>query len=306
MTLQITAVHVLRQIHGIPQYILSLRCVSQTYPFKMTYFFGCIVLFTCYCWDTSFLTNVHSFQQQQHLHHHKNLPFIGRSSRTKSLSNDRSATYNMFMLIDPNIASQLPADVMTTTASSFFSAVTSSSLTTFIPTITVGGAMDIVSPEPIHTAFTIATFLPQPFWVLMVLFPNSEVTKRCMTGYQLPLLCSAIHLLIVVASILSNGSETTAPLAEFNDVFDITGDPQRAFFHMTSTYPDFVAEEWSHVLTWDFFVGRYIWYDGLKKNINTSIPVLFVNLLGPVGLIMYWIMCQVNGKPFLSDEISSE
>lgn len=271
----------------------------------MTYFFGFIVLFTyCYCGDTTIFTNVHSFQ---HYHHHNNnLSFIGRSKRSslpnKYLSNGRSQTYKM-MFIDPNIVSQLPTEMLT--ASSFFSAVSSSSSLSFIPTISVG-AMDIVSPEPIHTAFTIATFLPQPFWVLMVLFPNSDVTKRCMTGYQLPLLCSAIHLLIVVASILSNGSETTAPLSEFKDVFDITGDPQRAFFHMTSTYPDFVAEEWSHVLTWDFFVGRYIWYDGLKKNINTSIPVLFVNLLGPVGLIMYWIMCQLNGKPFLSDEISSE
>ena len=42
--------------------------------------------------------------------------------------------------------------------------------------------MDIVgvSPEPIHTAFAFATFGPQPFWVLMVLLPKNEITKKIM------------------------------------------------------------------------------------------------------------------------------
>lgn len=39
-----------------------------------------------------------------------------------------------------------------------------------------------LSPEPIHTAFSVATFLPQPFWLLMILLPNSDITKRIMGG----------------------------------------------------------------------------------------------------------------------------
>jgi hypothetical protein len=39
-----------------------------------------------------------------------------------------------------------------------------------------------VSPEPIHTAFTVATFLPQPFWLLIVLLPNKGFTKKIMGG----------------------------------------------------------------------------------------------------------------------------
>lgn len=38
------------------------------------------------------------------------------------------------------------------------------------------------SPEPIHTAFSVATFLPQPFWLLMILFPKAEITKKIMGG----------------------------------------------------------------------------------------------------------------------------
>lgn len=42
--------------------------------------------------------------------------------------------------------------------------------------------MDIVgvSPEPIHTAFALATFGPQPFWLLMILLPKNDITKKVM------------------------------------------------------------------------------------------------------------------------------
>ena len=42
--------------------------------------------------------------------------------------------------------------------------------------------MDIVgvSPEPIHTAFSLATFGPQPFWLLMILLPKNDITKKVM------------------------------------------------------------------------------------------------------------------------------
>ena len=38
------------------------------------------------------------------------------------------------------------------------------------------------SPEPIHSAFTVATFLPQPFWLLMILAPKAKMTKKIMGG----------------------------------------------------------------------------------------------------------------------------
>lgn len=72
-----------------------------------------------------------------------------------------------------------------------------------------------------------------------------------------------VHFFIVSASIVQPGA--TAPLLEFNDVFDPAKDSQAAFMNMVTNYPNFVAEEWPHVLTWDLFIGRYIWLDGLKR-----------------------------------------
>lgn len=224
---------------------------------------------------------------------------------------DAAAYFNHILpttlLLDPT---HIPVDAMHHMMTSpTVSTITTTTTTTIISSSSVDSAMSsvaVVSREPIHTAFTIATFLPQPFWILMTLFPNSSITKRCMTGYQIPLLCAGVHLFIVISSLLIQGSDTTAPISEIMNVFDTNGDPQRSFVHMTSTYPDFVAEEWSHVLTWDLFVGRYIWYDGLKKNINTVIPVLFCNFIGPPGLLIYWITCQWNGQPFFDAADHSE
>lgn len=46
----------------------------------------------------------------------------------------------------------------------------------------LNAVMDIVgvSPEPIHSAFAFATFGPQPFWLLMILLPGNEWTKKIM------------------------------------------------------------------------------------------------------------------------------
>lgn len=104
-----------------------------------------------------------------------------------------------------------------------------------------------------------------------------------------------VHFGIVIASIATEGSGATAQLAEFNNVFDPSGDPQNAFMKMV-TFPNFVAEEWSHVLTWDLFVGRYIWLDGLKRGIFTSHSVLLSNLIGPPGLLLHWLTCLLVGK----------
>lgn len=41
---------------------------------------------------------------------------------------------------------------------------------------------DILTEESIHTAFSVATFLPQPFWVLLTLLPNTSFTKKIMGG----------------------------------------------------------------------------------------------------------------------------
>jgi len=50
------------------------------------------------------------------------------------------------------------------------------------------------------------------------------------------------------------------------------------------------------VLTWDLFIGRWIWLDGMKRGVFTSHSVLLSNLIGPPGLVLHWVTCLVFGK----------
>jgi hypothetical protein len=90
----------------------------------------------------------------------------------------------------------------------------------------------------------------------------------------------------------------TAPLVEFADVFNPDGNPQGAMVHMMM-YPNFVSEKWSHVLTWDLLIGRWIWLDRLRRNIFTSHSVLLANLIGPPGLLLHFATCAITGKEIL-------
>jgi hypothetical protein len=57
---------------------------------------------------------------------------------------------------------------------------------------------------------------------------------------EIVMLFCLVHFAIVVASIATEGSGATAQLAEFNNVFDPSGDPQKAFAKMV-TFPNFVG-----------------------------------------------------------------
>ena len=171
----------------------------------------------------------------------------------------------------------------------------SSSLLSADATAAVGSSAD-----SIKTAFSVATFLPQPFWLFLILLPNTGITKRLFGDLNVITAFCLVHFFIVVTSIMEPGG--TAPMAEFNDVFDPSGDPQAAMLGMMR-YPNFVSEEWSHVLTWDLFVGRWIWLDGMKRGVFTSHSVLLCNLIGPPGLLLHWATCIVTGKGLTPSEV---
>ncbi|GMH71743.1 hypothetical protein TrRE_jg1804, partial [Triparma retinervis] len=164
-----------------------------------------------------------------------------------------------------------------------------------LSTVNYQPAVDYLSQIP--NLFDVATFGPQLFWLLMVVpkVDSSPIAKFVMKPLTVPLLFSLVHLGIVSLSITADGG--TAPIAEFAGVFDPAGDPQAAMVGMMK-YPNFVTEEWSHVLTWDLWVGRWIWLDGMKRGVFTPHSVLLTNLIGPPGLLLHVATGIVQGKGF--------
>jgi len=154
------------------------------------------------------------------------------------------------------------------------------------------------SNDVIRQSFNVATFGPQIFWLLLILLPNAKFTKDVMGDYKVIIFFALVHLCIVVLS--ASEPNGTAPITEFADVFDPAGDPQQAMVGMMR-YPNFVSEEWSHVLTWDLLVGRWIWLDGLRRGVFTGHSVLFCNLIGPPGFLIHAATCYLTGKGYIGD-----
>ena len=208
-----------------------------------------------------------------HQYNHRNMEFGGRFI---DLNNYNAVSYSMALKVVPEgLSSVLDA---------------SSSLSSLSSSVTLSA---LFTEENISSAFNVATFLPQPFWLFLILLPKSDITKKLFGGIELLTVFSLVHFFIVTASIGQPGG--TAPMAEFADVFDPAGNPQAAMVGMMK-YPNFVSEEWSHVLTWDLFVGRWIWLDGLRRGIFTSHSVLLCNLIGPPGLLLHLATCLVTGN----------
>ena len=138
-------------------------------------------------------------------------------------------------------------------------------------------------PTGIAQAFFFTTFVPQNFWLLIVFAPNWIWTRRIFEPLWPLLIVALAHLFIVVASAGQPPEAGTAPIELFNNLFNpvILNERGLDVYVELGTYKNFAAEEWTHELTWDLFVGRWIWLEGRRRNIFTSHSVLLTNLIGP-------------------------
>ena len=162
----------------------------------------------------------------------------------------------------------------------------------------ITSAIDVLTnpaADPVATAFEFVTLVPQPLWLLMILLPKWSGTRAIFQPIQPLAVLAFAHLLIVGVSTQGTEGVDTAPLDLFNNLFDANQDGLATYLQLGS-YKNFAAEEWTHVLIWDIFVGRYIWLDGLKRGIFTSHSVLLTNLIGPPGLLLHLLTCLVLGK----------
>jgi len=125
------------------------------------------------------------------------------------------------------------------------------------------------------------------------------------------LLFALVHLFIVIV-VASTNDDNLGEFTELAKVFDpkvslnLFGDfsPQTSMMNLMRS-PGFVSEEWSHVLAWDLFVGRWIYLDGQQRGIFTSHSVLLCNLIGPPGLLAHAATCLISGKG-LPGEVATE
>ncbi|MGL5511509.1 MAG: ABA4-like family protein [Microcoleaceae cyanobacterium] len=130
--------------------------------------------------------------------------------------------------------------------------------------------------------FNIANLFVLPFWFLMIVLPNWQITRKVISSY-IPFILLALMYVGLFFSIEIT-PETAAALAnpKLTDITQLFSD-NRA-----------VAAGWVHFLVMDLFVGRWIYQEGQEKNLITTHSLLLCLFAGPFGLLSHIVTAFIQ------------
>jgi len=122
-----------------------------------------------------------------------------------------------------------------------------------------------------------------PFWLMLIILPNSKFTQFFVNSIILPLILTTIYVYIIYQTILLD-----EPISEIIKIYLSLDNLYTAF-----ATESFLLVFWLHFLTLNLFLGSWISRDGVKYNMPrglVSVPLILVYFTGPLGLVLYWII----------------
>lgn len=123
--------------------------------------------------------------------------------------------------------------------------------------------------------WTIVNFSSMPIWLAMILFPRSEVT-RWMADRLVPL---HMGLGAVYTSALATGAVTSSgPPPDFTKLENVQELLQN---------PSSMLAAWTHYISFDLFVGRWIWETSVADGRPARLSLLLTWWAGPLGLTSF-------------------
>ena len=143
--------------------------------------------------------------------------------------------------------------------------------------------------EQIYTYFTIETLYMWinlgviPFWFILIVFPQSHLSRIFVTSIFPFFILSGAYLFILYKSFLVGYN--------FNGNFNL----YLGLNELSRLFEDnlYLMMFWTHFIAINLFLGGWIVKDAQKFLINKvllSIPLIIIYLVGPIGLFVYWII----------------
>ena len=122
-----------------------------------------------------------------------------------------------------------------------------------------------------------------PFWLILIFFPNSNLSRYFVTSIFPILILSGCYVFILYKSYLNsydfiNNFSLYLGIDRLSDLFT-----DRSYLMMF----------WIHFISINLFTGGWIVRDSQKLSINkilVSIPLVITYLIGPIGLFFYWLI----------------
>ena len=122
-----------------------------------------------------------------------------------------------------------------------------------------------------------------PFWLMLIIIPDSKFTTFFVNSIILPLILSTAYIYVIYQAILLE-----------EPIFDIF----KIYLNLENLYTIFATESfllvfWLQFLALNLFLGSWISRDGVKYNMPRSlvfVPLILVYFTGPLGLVLHWII----------------
>jgi hypothetical protein len=131
--------------------------------------------------------------------------------------------------------------------------------------------------------FEIANVFVLPFWTLMILLPKWNITQKIMKSYLFFIPLIGLYIYFITTAIDPESAQALAN-PKLADIARFFGEEAAA------------ATGWVHFLVMDLFVGRWIYWEGIEKQIVTIHSLILCLFFGPVGLLSHIITAFVAGK----------
>ncbi|MBD2258166.1 ABA4-like family protein [Pseudanabaena sp. FACHB-2040] len=151
----------------------------------------------------------------------------------------------------------------------------------------------IVDSTLLETLFTGANLFVLPFWTLMVLVPNTKLTRWVMGSYLPYAALAGLYLFLFITS--------------FNNVegIEALSDPNLKLPDLAALFanPHVTATGWVHYLVFDLFVGRWIYWQGQESGVFTRHSLALCLFAGPLGLLSH-LLTDAVWKRFAKGNVS--
>ena len=143
--------------------------------------------------------------------------------------------------------------------------------------------------EQIYTYFTIETLYMWinlgvlPFWFILILFPQSHLSRIFVTSIFPFFILSGVYIFILYKSYLIG--------YDFDGNFSL----YLGLSELSRLFEDhlYIMIFWTHFIAINLFIGGWIVKDSQKFSINKvllAVPLIVTYLIGPIGLFLYWVI----------------
>ena len=134
-----------------------------------------------------------------------------------------------------------------------------------------------------------------PFWLMLIFLPNSKLTTFFINTVTLPLILSTTYIFVIYQIF-----QLDEP---FYNVFYLYLSLDNLSTVLASE--SFLLIFWIHFISINIFLGSWVSRDALKYNISkmaTSIPLILIYFMGPVGIVYYWLIRIFYAKKIMFHE----